>query len=80
MTRSPPVPRMGASVFRDMLRRVDDAVTIDELRALRRFSSRRLEHDERLATLDEAIERRAMAMIAEAEAAVREAGRPSERG
>ena len=64
---------MGASVFRDLLRRVDTAVTLDELRALRRFSRRRLENDERLATLDEAIERKAMSMIAEAEAAGRNA-------
>jgi hypothetical protein len=63
---------MGASVFRDMLRRVDTAVTFDELRALRRFSRRRLENDERLAALDEAIERRAMAKIAEAEAGANE--------
>ena len=60
---------MGGSVFRDLLRRVDAAVTINELRALRRFCRRRLENDDRLATIDEAIERRAMAMIAEAEAA-----------
>ena len=68
LTRTPP-GRMGASVFRDLLRRVDDAVTIDELRALRRFVRRRLEDDDRLASFDEAIERRAMAMIAESEAA-----------
>jgi len=60
---------MGGSVFRVLLRRVDAAVTLNELRALRRFCRRRLENDDRLATLDEAIERRAMAMIAEAEAA-----------
>ena len=64
--------RMGASVFRDMLRRVDEAVTINELRALRRFSQQRLEGDERFATLSEAIEQRAMAMIAEAEASAKE--------
>ena len=61
--------RMGASVFRDLLRRVDEAVTFDELRALRRFVRRRLQDDDRLASFDEAIERRAMAMIAESEAA-----------
>ena len=60
---------MGASVFRDLLRRVDDAVTFDELRALRRFVRHRLQDDDRLASFDEAIERRAMAMIAESEAA-----------
>ena len=64
-------PHMGASVFRDLLRRVDAAVTIDELRALRRFVRRRLEHDDRLASFEEAVERRAMAMIAESEAASR---------
>jgi len=58
---------MGASIFRDMLRRVENAVSFDELRALRRFCRRRLEDDERLAALDEAIERRAMTMIAESE-------------
>ena len=60
-------PRMGASIFRDVLRRVERAVSFDELRALRRFSHRRLEGDERLAELDEAIKRRAMALIAESE-------------
>jgi tRNA-dihydrouridine synthase len=60
---------MGGSVFRDLLRRVDAAVTINELRALRGFCRRRLESDERLPTLDEAIERRAMAMVADAAAA-----------
>lgn len=60
---------MGASIFRHMLRRVDQAVTFDELRALRRFCRRRLEGDDRLAELEEAIERKAMTMIAEAEAA-----------
>ena len=70
MTRAPrPPARMGASVYRDLLRRVDAAVTLDELRSLRRFARRRLEHDERSAAFDETIERRAMAMIAEAEAA-----------
>jgi hypothetical protein len=63
---------MGVSIFRDMLRRVERSVSFDELRALRRFSHRRLEDDERLAELDEAIERRAMAMIAEAESAARD--------
>lgn len=66
-----PWPRMGPSIFRDMLRRVDQAVTFDELRAIRRFSRIRLEHDDRLAELDEAIERRAMSMIAESEDAGR---------
>lgn len=65
-------PRMGASIFRDMLRRVDQSMSFDELRALRRFSHRRLEDDERLAELDQAIERRAMTMIAESERAGRE--------
>ena len=64
-----PAGRMGASVFRDLLRRVDEAVTFDELRAIRRFVRRRLQDDDRLASFDEAIERRAMAMIAESEAA-----------
>ena len=62
-------PRMGPSIFRDMLRRVDGAVTLDELRALRRFARIRLLDDDRLAELDEAIERRAMTMIAESEQA-----------
>ena len=62
---------MGTSIFRDMLRRVDQAVTFDELRALRRFCRRRLEGDYRLAELEEAVERKAMAMIAESEAAAR---------
>ena len=66
-------PRMGASVFQDMLRRVEAAVTFHELRALRRFGHRRLEDDDRLAELDEAIERKAMALITESE----EAGRSS---
>ena len=60
---------MGPSIFRDLLRRVDAAVTFDELRALRRFARIRLLEDDRLAELDEAIERRAMSMIAEAEQA-----------
>ena len=62
---------MGGSVFRDLLRRVEAAVTFDELRALRRFARRRLESDERLSELEEVIERRAMAMIAESEEAAR---------
>lgn len=61
-------------MFRDMLRRVERAVTFDELRALRRFARRRLQGDERLAELDEAIEQRAMRMIADAEQANLEAG------
>ena len=65
------VLRMGGSVYRDLLRRVDQAVTFDELRALRRFCRRRLENDDRLPELEEIIERRAMAMIAESEAAGR---------
>ncbi len=64
---------MGATVYRDLLRRVDDAVTFDELRALRRFARRRLESDDRLTKFEEAIEQRAMAMIAAAELASREA-------
>ena len=64
---------MGASVYRDLLRRVDDAVTFDELRALRRLARRRLESDDRLAKLEEAIEHRAMSMITAAELASREA-------
>ena len=65
---------MSGSIYRDMIRRVDQAVTFDELRALRRFSKRRLEGDDRLAQLDELIEQKAMAMIAESEAAARVAG------
>lgn len=65
------VLRMGGSVYRDLLRRVDEAVTFDELRALRRFCRRRLENDARLAELEEIIERRAMAMIAESELAAK---------
>jgi len=67
-----PWPRMGPSIFRDMLRRVDRAVTFDELRAIRRFSRIRLGDDDRLAELDEAIEQRAMTMIAESDEAARE--------
>jgi hypothetical protein len=62
---------MAPSIYRHMLRRVDDAVTFDELRALRRFCRIRLESDDRLAELDEAIERKAMRMIAESEGAGR---------
>ena len=72
MRRLPRTPagRMGAFlVFRDLLRRVDEAVTFDEFRALRRFVRRRLEDDDRLASFDEAVEQHAMAMIAESEAA-----------
>jgi len=65
---------MGATVFRDMIRRAERAVTFDELRALRRFARRRLNGDERLPQLDEAIEQRAMALIANAEQAARDAG------
>jgi len=64
-------PRMAPSIYRHMLERVENAVTLDELRALRRFCRIRLEDDGRLAELDEAIERKAMRMIAEAEAAGR---------
>jgi hypothetical protein len=66
-------PRMGPSIYRHMLERVENAVTLDELRALRRFCRIRLENDGRLAELDEAIERKAMRMIGEAEAAARSA-------
>jgi len=64
---------MAPSIYRHMLERVENAVTIDELRALRRFCRIRLENDGRLAELDEAIERKAMQMIAEADAAGRAA-------
>jgi len=64
---------MAPSIYRHMLERVENAVTLDELRALRRFCRIRLENDGRLAELDEAIEQRAMRMIAEAEAAGRSA-------
>jgi len=64
-------PRIGGSIYRDLIRRVETAVTFDELRALRRFCRRRLENDDRLAELEEIIERRAMFMIAESEAAAR---------
>jgi hypothetical protein len=64
---------MAPSIYRHMLERVESAVTLDELRALRRFCRIRLENDGRLAELDEAIEKRAMRMIAEAEAAARSA-------
>jgi hypothetical protein len=46
---------------------VEHAVTFDELRALRRFARRRMEGDDRLPKLEEAIEQRAMAMIAASE-------------
>lgn len=62
---------MGGSVYRDLLRRVNEAVTFDELRALRRFCRRRLENDDRLAEFEEIVERRAMAMIAESELAAK---------
>jgi hypothetical protein len=62
---------VGASIYEDLLRRVDDAVTFDELRALRRFCRSRLAGDDRLPQLEEAIERRAMTMIADSESAVR---------
>jgi len=62
---------MAPSVYRHMLRRVESAVTIEELRALRRFCRIRLENDDRLAELDEAIERKAMQLIAESEASDR---------
>ena len=70
---------MGGSVYRDLLRRVETAVTFDELRALRRFCRRRLENDDRLPDLEEIIERRAMKMIEESEVAVqsRKSGRPA---
>jgi len=64
---------MAPSIYRHMLERVENAATLDELRALRRFCRIRLENDGRLAELDEAIEQRAMRMIAEAEAAGRSA-------
>jgi len=62
---------MAPSIYRHMLERVESVVTLDELRALRRFCRIRLENDDRLAELDEAIERKAMRMIAESEAASR---------
>ena len=62
---------MGGSVYRDLLRRVDEAVTFDELRALRRFVRRRLEHDDRLTEFEEIVERRAMDMIADSELAAK---------
>jgi len=64
---------MAPSIYRHMLERVENAATLDDLRALRRFCRIRLENDGRLAELDEAIEQRAMRMIAEAEAAGRSA-------
>ena len=63
---------MGASVYKDLLRRVEEAVTFDELRALRRFVRKRLEGDARLADFEESVERKAMAMIAESEAAAQD--------
>ncbi|HEX6051963.1 MAG TPA: hypothetical protein VFZ21_21990 [Gemmatimonadaceae bacterium] len=60
-------PRIGATIYGDLLRRVEHAVTFDELRALRRFARRRMEGDDRLPKLEEAIEQRAMAMIAASE-------------
>ena len=58
MSRSRGVwPRMAPSIYRHMLERVESAVTLDELRALRRFCRIRLENDDRLAELDQAIER-----------------------
>ncbi len=65
-------PRMGASIYKDLLRRVAEAVTFDELRALRRFVRRRLEGDDRLRDFEEAVERKAMAMIAESDSAGKE--------
>ena len=73
--RGTPWPRMGGSVYRDLLRRVDRAMSFDELRALRRFARRRLEQDDRLPKLDEAIEQRAMEMISTAELAGRDSGK-----
>lgn len=67
-------PRMGGTVYRDLLRRVDAAVTFDELRALRRFCRRRLEADDRLPELEEMIERKAMTMITESETAAKARG------
>ena len=66
---------MGGTVYRDLLRRVDQAMSFDELRALRRFARRRLDQDDRLPKLDEAIEQRAMAMITTAELAGRDSRR-----
>ena len=72
MSRSRGVwPRMAPSVYRHMLERVENAVTFDDLRAIRRFCRIRLENDGRLAELDEAIEKKAMRMIGEAEEAAR---------
>lgn len=63
---------MGASIYKDLLRRVAEAVTFDELRALRRFVRRRLEGDDRLRDFEEAVERKAMAMIVESDSAGKE--------
>lgn len=72
MSRSRGVwPRMAPSIYRHMLERVENAVTFDDLRAIRRFCRIRLENDGRLAELDEAIEQKAMRMIGEAEEAAR---------
>jgi hypothetical protein len=72
MSRSRGVwPRMAPSIYRHMLERVENAVTFDDLRAIRRFCRIRLENDGRLAELDEAIEKKAMRMIGEAEEAAR---------
>ena len=68
-----PAPRRGESVYLDLLRRVEAAVTLSELRALRAFVRGRLERDDRLPSFDEAVERRAREMIAESEAAARAA-------
>ena len=64
-------PRMAPSIYRHMLERVENAVTFDDLRAIHRFCRIRLENDGRLAELDEAIEKKAMRMIGEAEEAAR---------
>ena len=64
-------PRMGPSVYQDLLRRVESAVTFDELRALRHFVQGRLDGDPRLAEFTEAVERRAQKMIAESELAAK---------
>ena len=66
---------MGGTVYRDLIRRVDHAMSFDELRALRRFARRRLADDDRLSKLDEAIEQRAMSMITTAELARRDSAK-----
>ena len=73
--RGTPWPRMGGSVYHDLLRRVERAMSFDELRALRRFAGRRLEQDDRLPKLNEAIEQRAMELISTAELAGRDSGK-----